>query len=142
MRKYAKMKGGSMKRKASWIFVVALILGLTASCAIPTQAPKDPFLTGAYRTLTAMDATYDASWSSFVMLYKDGLIKQATFDEGFALAVDYYSKWRSASDYLLEYAAGGVPQEGFDLVKEIAQKALEEMKNYLKEKSGGIKPII
>jgi len=37
---------------------------------------------------------------------------------------------------------GEVDQGGYDLLKGLADEALKAMKDYLKEKSGGLKPII
>jgi len=127
-------------RKLALLSMFILVLVLVGCGA--TQPAKDPFLTNAYRALSAMDTTYDVAWGSFVKLYKDGLVKEETFQAGRKLANDYFAKWTDAAQYLKKYAAGEVPAGGFDLLQVLVNKSLEELKNYLKEKSGGIKPII
>ena len=127
-----------------WVRFSMLLLGMIflVGCAINAQAPKDPFLTGAYRSLSAMDTAYDVSWGGFVQLYKDGLVKEETFQLGKKLANDYFVKWTDAAIYLKKYSMGEVDQGGYDLLKGLADEALKAMKDYLKEKSGGLKPII
>jgi len=131
-------------RKWLKVSVMMLALFFLVGCAgmQTTKPPDDPFLTGSYRSLATLDTAYDTAWGGFVQLYKDGLVKEETFQAGRKLALDYFDKWTKASKYLLKYAKGEAGEGGFDALKDLANEALKAMKDYLKEKSGGVKPII
>src|SRR4030043_1241832 len=125
--------GDEMKKKASLLVIVG-ILSFVFLVGCPAQIPKDPFLTSSYRALSAMDTTYDAVWSSFVKLYKDGLVKEETFQKGRILANDYFNRWTAAAKYLKRYAAGELGQDGYAALINLANVSLDELKKHLVEK--------
>ena len=123
------------------IGVCVLALLFITGCG-GVQTIKDPIGTSAYQSLSTMNTAYDLAWGGFVQLYKDGLVKEETFQAGRTLANKYFDVWTKAAKALRDYKAGTVPGNEVEALKALAEMALSELKSYLKEKSGGIKPII
>jgi len=122
--------------KKGKIILVAILTIFVMGCATTGEPIKDPILTNAYRTLQSLDIAYDTAWGAFVQLYKDGLVKEETYQAGRKLAWTYYNNWIKAAEKLNKYVAGELSVTDLNSAVDLARAGLDGLKKYLKEQAG------
>lgn len=136
-----------MKKKVLSRFLLFIfLLVFAAGCGLQNlPAPKDPYVTTAYRTLSTAQISYDFMWKSFVRLYKKGEVSEAKFQEGLALANKTYDSISAGHVAVQKFLLGQDPsQSQTDLALKLLGLALDELEKYLTKESGGQvkKPLI
>ena len=135
-----------MKKKVLLFLMFVLILVFAAGCGLQNlPAPKDPYVTAAYRTLSTAQISYDFMWKSFVKLYKKGEVSEAKFQEGLLLANKTYESISAGHVAVQKFLLGQDPsQSQTDLALKLLGLALDELEKYLTKESGGQvkKPLI